>query len=112
MIGGQPLSLYKGATIPPHFIHKKVDPEDYPNEDYARVASKEENGPLFLFNDSKSDTWVVSTGQRIGYGHDLKLGAEPVNITFAPKITGTLAPVADTPARRQSSENARMRRQP
>jgi hypothetical protein len=96
--GGQPLSLYKGATIPPHFIHKKVDPGDYPNEDYARVASKEENGPLFLFNDSKSDTWVVSTGQRIAYGHDLKLGAEPVNITFAPKITGTLAPVPDIPA--------------
>src|SRR5580658_3916852 len=84
--GGQPLSLYKGATIPPHFIHKKVDPGDYPNEDYARVASKEENGPLFLFNDSKSDIWVVSTGQKIGYGHDLKLGPEPVNITFAPKV--------------------------
>jgi hypothetical protein len=98
LIGGQPLSLYKGATIPPHFIHKKVEPGDYPNEDYARVASKEENGPLFLFNDSKADTWVLSTGQRIGYGHDLKLGAEPVNITFAPKITGTLAPVPDTPA--------------
>jgi hypothetical protein len=92
--GGQPLSLYKGAAITPQFIHAKVNPEDYPNGDYARVASKEENGPLFLFNDSK-DIWVVSTGQKIGYGHDWKLGVEPVNITFAPKITGTLAPVAE-----------------
>jgi hypothetical protein len=92
--GGQPLSLYKGAAINPHFIHAKVNSEDYPNGDYARVASKEEKGPLFLFNDSQ-DTWVVSTGQKIGYGHDWKLGAEPVNITFAPKITGTLAPVAE-----------------
>jgi serine/threonine protein phosphatase PrpC len=92
--GGQPLSLYKGAAINPHFIHAKANSEDYPNGDYARVASKEEKGPLFLFNDSK-DTWVVSTGQKIGYGHDWKLGAEPVNITFAPKITGTLAPVAE-----------------
>jgi hypothetical protein len=92
--GGQPLSLYKGAAIAPHFIHAKVSPEDYPNGDYARVASKEENGPLFLFNDSK-DIWVVSTGQKIGYGHDWKLGSEPVNITFAPKITGTLEPAAE-----------------
>jgi hypothetical protein len=96
LIGGKPISLYKGAAITPHFIHAKVDLDDYPNGDYARVASKEERGPLFLFNDSKTDTWVVSTGQKIGFGHDLKLGAEPVNITFAPKITGTLAPIADT----------------
>jgi hypothetical protein len=94
---GQPLSLYKGAAITPSVIHAKVNSEDYPNGDYARVASKEENGPLFLFNDSK-DTWVTSTGQRIGYGHDWKLGAEPVNITFFPKITGTLAPVAEASA--------------
>jgi hypothetical protein len=93
--GGQPISLYKGAAITPHFIHAKVNPEDYPNGDYARVASKEENGPLFLFNDSK-DMWVVSTGKKIAYGQDWKLGREPVNITFAPKITGTLAPVAET----------------
>ena len=61
------------------------------------MASKEENGPLFLFNDSK-DMWVVSTGKKIAYGQDWKLGREPVNITFAPKITGTLAPVADATA--------------
>jgi Protein phosphatase 2C len=92
--GGQPISLYKGAAIAPDFIHAKVNSADYPNGDYARVASKEESGPLFLFNDSQ-DIWVVSTGQKVGYGHDWKLGAEPVNITFAPKITGTLAPVAE-----------------
>ena len=95
--GGQPISLYKGAAITPHFIHAKVNPEDYPNGDYARVASKVENGPLFLFNDSK-DLWVVSTGKKIGYGQDWKLSTDPVNITFAPKITGTLAPVADATA--------------
>jgi hypothetical protein len=95
LAGGKPISLYKGASITPRFIHAKVDPDDYPNGDYARVASKEKDGPLFLFNDSKSDTWVVNTGQKIGYGHDWKLGTEPVNITFAPKITGTLAPVAE-----------------
>ena len=54
--GGQPISLYKGASNTPHVIHAKVNPEDYPNGDYAQVACKETKGPLFLFNDSK-DIW-------------------------------------------------------
>jgi len=95
-VNGKAMPLHKASSIPSRFVHPEAKAEK-PPDDYARVASKRENGPLFLFNDSKVDTWVVSTGRKVGLGQDIQLGEEPVTITFAKGITGTLAPVAAAP---------------
>jgi serine/threonine protein phosphatase PrpC len=94
LVSGHAISLGKGSKIPTPFIHPGAKPDKDPDA-YAKVANETENGPLFLINYSKDDKWTASTGQRIGYGSEMKLGEKPVAITFAKGITGTLTPVAE-----------------
>jgi hypothetical protein len=97
-VSNNAISLGKGSKIPTPFIHPGAK-ADKPPDAYAKVANETDNGPLFLINYSKDDRWTVSTGQKIGYGSEMKLGEKPVAITFAKGITGTLSPVAEpTPA--------------
>ena len=94
-VNGKEMSLKKASSIATLFIR----PETKANQNldgYARVASKVTDGPLFLFNDS-SDIWTLGNGTRIGPGGELALGEEPVTITFAAGISGTLAPAALAP---------------
>lgn len=94
LVNGKELSLKKATSIPTRFIHPSAK-ADKPPDDYARVASKVKDGPLFLFNDSK-DSWM-SSGKSIPLGGDVALGEEPVTILFVKGITGTVAPVAAVP---------------
>jgi Protein phosphatase 2C len=91
-VNGKEIPLQKGSNIFPRTIHPDAKNGKDP---YAGVIDLD--GPLVLVNDSLTDTWTVSTGQRIGVGQHLKLGMEPVNITFANGITGALSRVADAP---------------
>jgi len=93
-VGGHAISLGRGSKIPTPFIHPGAKPDKDPDA-YAKVATETDNGPLFLINYSKDDKWTASTGQRIGYGSEMKLGEKPVAITFAKGITGNLTPVAE-----------------
>lgn len=93
-VSGHAISLGKGSKIPTPFIHPGAKPDKDPDA-YAKVANDPENGPLFLINYSKDDKWTASTGQKIGYGSEMKLGDKPVAITFAKGITGNLTPVAE-----------------
>jgi serine/threonine protein phosphatase PrpC len=95
-VSNNAISLGKGSKIPTPFIHPGAK-ADKSSDAYAKVANETENGPLFLINYSKDDRWTVSTGQKIGYGSEMKLGEKPVAITFAKGITGTLSPVAEPP---------------
>ena len=91
----QRIPLSKGKKLPLDF-HKEAT-VGTSQDDYAQVAYDEKKDGMVLINDSK-DTWIViNTGKKIGPNEEVKLGGEPLNIVFAPKLKGTVTPTPDAP---------------
>ena len=88
-VNGKDYQLKKGSTLPRSFHPEAIDTSKY----YARVAWEDRLG-IVLINDSK-DKWKVKKSKQVATNEEVPLGGEPITITFAKGLSGTVRPSAN-----------------